>query len=33
MYLGEMLEFNSTTAMFAGPVKKQTKDYLSGLIG
>lgn len=33
MYLGEMLEFNSTTALFAGPVKKQTQDYLSGLIG
>jgi phosphate transport system ATP-binding protein len=33
MYLGELLEFNSTTTMFAEPKNKKTQDYLKGQIG
>jgi phosphate transport system ATP-binding protein len=33
MYLGEMLEFDKTSKMFAEPSCKQTKDYISGRIG
>lgn len=33
MYLGEMVEFNTTSAMFNHPTQKQTEDYLRGRIG
>jgi phosphate transport system ATP-binding protein len=33
MYLGELLEFNTTEVMFSEPSHKQTKDYISGKYG
>lgn len=33
MYLGELVEFNATTAMFTNPEKKQTEDYITGRYG
>ncbi len=33
MYLGELLEFNKTTTLFASPINKKTEDYLSGRVG
>lgn len=33
MYLGELLEFNKTTTLFASPMNKKTEDYISGRVG
>ncbi len=33
MYLGEIIEFGSTSDMFVKPEKKQTEDYLTGRFG
>ena len=33
MYLGELLEFGRTPAVFAKPVNQRTEDYLSGRVG
>ncbi|MDR2426130.1 MAG: phosphate ABC transporter ATP-binding protein PstB [Endomicrobium sp.] len=33
MYLGELIEFNSTDKMFIAPKKKKTEEYLSGKFG
>ena len=33
MYLGEIIEFGSTSDMFVKPQKKQTEDYLTGRFG
>ncbi len=33
MYLGELIEFGSTSQMFMKPKKKQTEDYLTGRFG
>jgi phosphate transport system ATP-binding protein len=33
LYLGEVVEFNSTKAMFTNPEKKQTEDYITGRFG
>ena len=32
-YLGELIEFDSTTKIFTNPGKKQTEDYISGRFG
>ncbi len=32
-YLGELVEFNKTEAMFSNPAKRQTEDYISGRFG
>jgi phosphate transport system ATP-binding protein len=32
-YLGELVEFNKTEAIFSNPSKKQTEDYISGRFG
>ncbi len=33
MYLGEMIEFGETEAIFSNPEAQKTKDYISGRIG
>jgi phosphate transport system ATP-binding protein len=33
LYIGEVVEFNSTKAMFTNPEKKQTEDYITGRFG
>jgi phosphate transport system ATP-binding protein len=33
MYLGELIEFGETEAMFTRPSKKQTEDYITGRFG
>ncbi len=33
MYLGELVEFGDTTAIFTNPAKKQTEDYITGRYG
>jgi phosphate transport system ATP-binding protein len=32
-YLGKLIEFNNTKAMFISPEKKQTEDYITGRFG
>jgi len=32
-YLGELIEFDRTTAIFTNPSKKQTEDYVTGRFG
>jgi phosphate transport system ATP-binding protein len=32
-YLGKLIEFNNTKAMFISPTKKQTEDYITGRFG
>lgn len=33
MYMGEMVEFDSTHQLFTNPSKKQTEDYITGRYG
>ncbi len=33
MYLGELIEFGQTTAIFENPTKKMTEDYITGRYG
>jgi len=33
MYMGEMVEFSDTNALFTNPEKKQTEDYITGRYG
>ena len=33
MYLGELIEFSDTNAIFTNPGKKQTEDYITGRYG
>lgn len=33
MYMGKLIEFNDTNAIFTNPAKKQTEDYISGRYG
>ncbi|MEK8088592.1 phosphate ABC transporter ATP-binding protein PstB [Thermithiobacillus plumbiphilus] len=33
MYLGELVEFGETNAIFTNPTKKQTEDYITGRYG
>ena len=33
MYLGELVEFGSTTNMFTAPNDKRTQDYITGRFG
>jgi phosphate transport system ATP-binding protein len=33
MYLGEMIEFNSTSRMFTAPQERRTQDYIEGRFG
>jgi len=33
MYMGEMVEFSDTNALFTNPAKKQTEDYITGRYG
>jgi len=33
MYLGEMMEFDTTEKIFTAPAKKKTEEYISGRIG
>lgn len=33
MYLGELIEFGSTDAMFTKPSRKETEDYITGKFG
>ena len=33
MYLGEMIEFGKTEAIFSNPEDQKTKDYITGRIG
>ena len=33
MYLGELIEFDSTATLFTNPKKKQTEDYITGRYG
>jgi phosphate transport system ATP-binding protein len=33
MYLGELVEYNSSTALFGAPREQRTKDYVSGAFG
>ncbi len=33
MYLGELIEFNTTKKIFQSPDKKQTEDYITGRFG
>jgi len=33
MYVGELIEYNSTTDLFSNPVVKQTEDYITGRFG
>ena len=33
MYLGELIEFGSTTHMFTSPRDRRTQDYITGRFG
>jgi phosphate transport system ATP-binding protein len=33
MYMGELIEFGATDALFTNPTKKQTEDYITGRYG
>ena len=33
MYLGEMIEFNHTNAIFTAPRDQRTQDYITGRFG
>ena len=33
LYLGELIEFDSTRKLFTNPAKKQTEDYVTGRFG
>ena len=33
MYLGELVEFDSTTKMFTSPAQQRTQDYITGRFG
>ena len=33
MYMGELIEFDSTDKLFTNPDKKQTEDYITGRYG
>lgn len=33
MYMGELIEFSATDALFTNPKKKQTEDYITGRYG
>ncbi len=33
MYLGKLIEFDSTEKMFTNPVRKETEDYITGRFG
>ena len=33
MYMGDMVEFGDTNAIFTNPEKKQTEDYITGRYG
>ena len=33
LYLGELVEFDTTTKIFTNPAKKQTEDYVTGRFG
>jgi phosphate transport system ATP-binding protein len=33
MYLGELVEYNTTEVIFGSPAKKQTEEYVQGLFG
>lgn len=33
MYLGQLLEFDSTDKLFTNPANKQTEDYITGRYG
>ena len=32
-YLGELIEFDTTTKIFTNPTIKQTEDYITGRFG
>ena len=32
-YIGELIEYDSTTKIFTNPAKKQTEDYVTGRFG
>jgi phosphate transport system ATP-binding protein len=32
-YLGELIEFDTTTKIFTNPTRKQTEDYVTGRFG
>jgi phosphate transport system ATP-binding protein len=32
-YLGELIEYNSTSRIFTSPEKRQTEDYVTGRFG
>jgi phosphate transport system ATP-binding protein len=33
LYLGELIEFDTTAKIFTSPSKKQTEDYVTGRFG
>jgi phosphate transport system ATP-binding protein len=33
MYLGELIEFDETEALFTHPKQRQTEDYITGRFG
>jgi phosphate transport system ATP-binding protein len=33
MYMGKLIEFDSTDALFTNPTQKQTEDYITGRYG
>jgi phosphate transport system ATP-binding protein len=33
MYLGQLVEFNETEAIFTHPRERQTEDYITGRFG
>jgi len=33
MYLGELIEFGSTTRLFTSPTDRRTQDYITGRFG
>ena len=33
MYMGDMIEFDTTARIFTNPVKRQTEDYITGRYG
>jgi phosphate transport system ATP-binding protein len=33
MYLGELVEFDTTTKMFTSPAQQRTQDYITGRFG
>jgi phosphate transport system ATP-binding protein len=33
MYMGKLIEFGSTDALFTNPTQKQTEDYITGRYG